>query len=173
MHATENQIVSVTAVPGVSHTEGLCGEVLNDVGALNNEILRSLGEGSFPQKRVPVGLEVRWRGANVIQHLETIVDVAFRPLNTGGYYWVLIVRVASDHEVNLEKGVGQSRRCKLGGRHLMVTRSAGKWYAWLLPDQFALHSPLVRDMIFSGDSDEQHRLIFAQLHTLTSVFWGI
>lgn len=172
MLTAEQQIVRVTAVPGVSHTEGLCGELLNDTESLTDVILDSLGRGNLPNERVNLGIDIMWHGATEPQHLNTIVEVAFRPLNTNGYYWVVIVKIKSHHEVDLQKGVG-SHRCTLDGRHLIVTRSIRKSYAWLLPDKFSLHNPLVRDMIFSNDLEWEHRLIFAHLHALSSVFWRI
>jgi len=170
---TAAQIVQATAVPGISHTEGLCGEVLNDTEGLTSVILDSLGMGRSPDDRVNLGIDVMWRGATEPQHLDTIVEMAFRPLNTNGYYWVVIIQITSHHEVDLREGEGSRRRRALDGRHLIVTSTAGKSYAWLLPNEFALHNPLVRDMIFSGDREEEHRLIFAHLHALTSIFWRI
>lgn len=166
-------IVRARAVPGVSHTEGLCGEVLDDMASWTSKILDSLGQGSFPRDRTALTVDVQWHGATENQQIDIIVKLAFRPLNTNGYYWVLVAMINSDQEVDLGHGEAHTLRCKLDGRHLIIARSGEKTYAWLLPEEFSLHNPLVRDMIFSDDREEEHRLIFTHLHALTSVFWRI
>ena len=163
--------IRAQAIPGVSHTEGLCGQVINRIDKWNKGILASLSKGSFPSERTQLGIDVLWHGATDKQSLITVVDVALRPLNTGGYYWVLIVRIDEDKQVELSKGVF-THTCCLLNRHLIIAPSGDKLQAWLLPEHFDLHNSLVRDMIFCQGEDD-HRLIFAHLHTLTSVFWRI
>ncbi len=164
MSSSLQNALTVKGTPGL--WEGLHGKVLTKIS--NRQILTSLGFGSYPQQKPHFDIEVLWSGAQETQTLSVAVEAAARPLNTGGYYWLLIVRINTDVALHQLEVLGGPRR--LLNRRLVIAPTNQGWHAWLIPDSFDLHNRLVRDIIFCQDNDEDYRLVLIQIEYFAAAF---